>query len=111
MSETTFAGSVEFPIDVNGKPKAVSLWQLITGKFEILPVGPNGVAPKPALKTNSRSRSERKKPYLFGIVVALIGLSVLLVAILLDQFHPTRFGLVMGLYLLGHLGIATLLLG
>jgi hypothetical protein len=116
---STRTSATELPIQSNGRPgskrRTVSFLEFITGRFEvkIIPTTPDVAAEsKPGNKSSREDRPKRSKPLTWGIISALIGFIVLLVAVSLQEvFHPTRFSLTFGLHFLGHLGIASLLLG
>jgi len=118
MSSTKTSATV-IPIESNGRPgskqRTVSFLEFIAGRFEIriIPRAAHVSAEsKPETTSSREARPNRNKPLTWGIISALVGFILLLVAISLQEvFHPTRFSLTFGLHFLGHLGIAGLLLG
>jgi len=115
MFETTDTQS-NISIESNGQPRRGTYWGLITGKAKIklVPVAANGGAAKPQDRSSQASRSRRKKPYTWGVVSGLIGFIFLLGTIVLELwFHPKpeQFMANLGIQLLGHIGVATLVLG
>jgi hypothetical protein len=114
MFETTDTQS-NSPTKSNGQPRG-TYRGLFTGKTKIklVPVAANGDPAKPEDRSSQASRSRRKKPYTWGVVSGLIGFIFLLGAIVLELwFHPRpeQFLANLGIQLLGHIGVATLVLG
>src|SRR5260370_3698714 len=118
MSSTKTSATV-IPIESNGRPgskqRTVSFLEFIAGRFEIriIPRAAHVSAEsKPETTSSREARPNRNKPLTWGIISALVGFILLLLAISLQEvFHPTRFSLTFGLHFFGHLGIAGLLLG
>ena len=108
--------TTDIPIETNGKARRVTYWGLLTGKTKInlVPVVRNGGAAKAPSRSRRASRSQRRKPLVWGFISGLIGFIFLLGAILLELwFHPKpeQFTRNLGIQLLGHIGVATLVLG
>src|SRR5260370_7673402 len=118
MSSTKTSATV-IPIESNGRPgskqRTVSFLEFIAGRFEIriIPRAAHVSAEsKPETTSSREARPKRNKPLTWGIISALVGFILLLVAISLQEvFHPTRFSLTFGLHFLGPFGIAALFLG
>jgi hypothetical protein len=91
-------------VESNGK-RGIRFGQLITGRFTILPIETNGRSQK-SKKTKRRWLSGRK-PVVWGIFIALLGVIFLITALWWEEGASHA----LLLQLLGHIAIAFIILG